>query len=248
MTMFQPMPDLPDEQYEALRADIEANGVIVPIVVDQHGRILDGHNRKRIAESLGIEVPTEVRTVTDDDEAADLAVTLNCARRHLTREQVRQVVAAEIARRPTDSDRAIARRVGCSPTTVGAVRNPQVSNLDTPELSREEAEKRTAEIQGHLDAVREHVGALVYMGLCGQVAPAEIVMALTAAQRAHERRSEPHVAEVFRVAVFMPLIDAAMSPLQDLDDTFEPMSDEDRSQLLRGIASLADSVRTEGHG
>ncbi len=129
---FQPMPELSAEQYDALKVDIVARGIVVPIVVDQHGRILDGHNRVRISEELAIECPREIHHVADDDEAADLAVTLNCARRHLSREQTRQVIAGEIARRPGDSDRAIARRVGCSPSTVGAVRNPaEPSKLDT---------------------------------------------------------------------------------------------------------------------
>ncbi len=133
---FQPMPELAPEEYEALKADITANGIIVPVVVDQHGRVLDGHNRKAIAVELGIECPVAVREVTDDDDAIDLAVTLNCARRHLSREQVREVIANEIERRPDDSDRAIARRVGCSPSTVAMVRalaagRAQVSNLDS---------------------------------------------------------------------------------------------------------------------
>jgi hypothetical protein len=124
---FQLLPALTDEQADALRQDIAANGIIVPVVVDQHGRVIDGHNRRRIADDLGIECPTETRVIEDDDAGA----TLNCARRHLTREQVRDLVASEIARKPDDSDRAIARRVGCSPSTVGAVRKPQLSNLDT---------------------------------------------------------------------------------------------------------------------
>lgn len=122
-TAFQPMPDLTDEQYAALRADIKANGVIVPVVVDQHGRTLDGHNRQRIAAELGIECPTEVREVADDAAAMDLALTLNMARRHLTQEQKREIIRSELRRCEfKDSDRAIGRRVGCDHKTVGAVR------------------------------------------------------------------------------------------------------------------------------
>ena len=130
---FQPMPHLSPEQYSALKSDIEANSIIVPIVVDQHGRIIDGHNRKQIADQLGIVCPSEVHQVADDAEAENLAVTLNCARRHLSREQVRKIVRNEIERCPDDSDRAIARRVGCSPSTVGSVR--KVSNLDSAILN-----------------------------------------------------------------------------------------------------------------
>lgn len=130
---FQPMPPLSPAAYDALRADIEMNGVITPVVVDQYGRILDGNNRVEIAAALGVEYPRVVQHVDDDDDAEDLAVTLNCARRHLTREQQRDLIRREIARRPSDSDRAIARRIGCSPSTVGSIRRPapEVSNLDT---------------------------------------------------------------------------------------------------------------------
>jgi hypothetical protein len=115
------MPELADEQLDSLRTDIAANGVLVPVVVDQHGRILDGNHRAAIAAELGIDYPTVTVTVVDDDDAWDKAVSLNCARRHLTREQTREVIKGEI-RRTDDSDRAIARRVGCSPSTVGSVR------------------------------------------------------------------------------------------------------------------------------
>jgi ParB-like chromosome segregation protein Spo0J len=244
MNSFQPMPDLPEEQYAALRAEIEANGIIVPIVVDQHGCILDGHNRKRIADELGIEVPTEVRHVADDEEATDLAVALNCARRHLTRDQVRQVIAGEIKRRPDDSDRAIARRVGCSPSTVGAVRKSEVSNLDTSGLNREEAEQRTDAIRDHLQAVREHVAALIYMGLSSGVPRAEIVMALTRAQRDHAERAGHEVADVFRTAVFEPLIDVAMSgpdvpAAVPADEEAHAALHEARTTLIEGLASFA---------
>ncbi len=133
--LFQPMPELNPEQFDSLRADIAQHGVLVPIVVDQHGRIIDGHHRAAFAAELGIDCPRKVRPVADDADAWDLAVTLNCARRHLTREQTREVIAAELRRRPADSDRAIARRVGCSHPTVAAVRWSLVDLGDVESLS-----------------------------------------------------------------------------------------------------------------
>jgi hypothetical protein len=133
---FQPMPDLSDEQFDALRADIAANGVLTPVVNDQHGRIIDGNHRAAIATELGIDYPERVVEVADDDAAMTLAVTLNCARRHLTREQVRTVIGDEIRRRPDDSDRTIARRAGCSPTTVGTVR-AELAERDKPNIADE---------------------------------------------------------------------------------------------------------------
>jgi ParB-like chromosome segregation protein Spo0J len=119
---FQPMPELEPEQWDGLVADILANGVLVPVIKDQHGRILDGNNRAKIAGQLGIEYPVKVVQVADDADAWDKAVSLNCARRHLNREQKRDLIAREVMRRPDQSDRAIANRVGASPTTVGTVR------------------------------------------------------------------------------------------------------------------------------
>ena len=116
------MPPLSPEQYAALREDIEKHGVRVPVVKDQFGRVIDGNNRMAIALELGIDVPVETVVVKDDDDALDTALTLNCARRHLTQEQRRTLIRVELRRRSGDSDRAIARRVGCSPTTVGTVR------------------------------------------------------------------------------------------------------------------------------
>jgi hypothetical protein len=43
------LPGLTDDQYRALKADIAANGIIYPVVVDEGGRILDGVHRWRIA-------------------------------------------------------------------------------------------------------------------------------------------------------------------------------------------------------
>lgn len=119
---IQPMPNLTAEQLDALRADILAHGVQTPVTKDQHGRIIDGHNRAALATELGIDYPVATITVADDRDAWNRAVALNSARRHMTREQVRELIASEILRCPEDSDRAISRRVACSPTTVGSVR------------------------------------------------------------------------------------------------------------------------------
>ena len=42
---LQLLPDLPPEQYDALKADIAECGVVVAIDVDEFGPILDGHHR-----------------------------------------------------------------------------------------------------------------------------------------------------------------------------------------------------------
>ncbi len=122
MSDYQVMPPLSDEERAALRADIAERGVLVPVVTDQHGNILDGHYRKEIAGELGIAYRTDVLDVADDDEARSLARMYNLARRHLAREQKRQLIAEEITARPDRSDREIGRMMRCDHKTVGAVR------------------------------------------------------------------------------------------------------------------------------
>lgn len=100
----------------ALRASIKRWGVIVPVVVDQHGQVIDGHHRKRIADELGVPCPEQVREVENDEEARQLAVTLNTDRRHLAPEQRRQVVAD--LRQQGHSLRAIAGALGSSLRTI----------------------------------------------------------------------------------------------------------------------------------
>jgi hypothetical protein len=247
LARIQPMPELTADQHNALRADIEAHGVIVPIVLDQHGRILDGNNRAKIANELGIHCPSEIRFVADDAEAHDLAVALNCARRHLTREQVRHVIAAEIIRRPDDSDRALARRIGCSPSTVGAVRNPAVSNLDTSTtMGRGDAQALTAQIRETITAARDGLSEITMMLLSNRVAPAEIVMALTMQKRRFEHGFDPETSTVAAAAMFDPILDYLLDPDSVEEwrphwdhDTFEPLTDAEKNEVLDLLAGGA---------
>lgn len=86
----------------------------MPITVDQHGNILDGHHRKRIAEQLGAPYDRLKRWCENDEERQEIARTLNSDRRQLTEEQ-RRAVAAEL-RQQGHSYRAIGGALGISHT------------------------------------------------------------------------------------------------------------------------------------
>ncbi len=116
MTVFQLFPLLDPATEAALRASIERFGVVVPIALDQHGRIIDGHHRHRIAADLGIDCPSVVRPVADDEEAAELALSLNNDRRHLNPD-VRRELAADL-RANGYSLRAIGDALGVDDKTV----------------------------------------------------------------------------------------------------------------------------------
>lgn len=113
---FQQYAPLPDDIEAALRASIEEFGVLVPVVHDQHGRIIDGHTRSRIAAELGKTLKVEVKAVVDDDEARRMARTLNEDRRHLKPEERRPAVVR--LHQQGHSTRAIGEALKVSPWTV----------------------------------------------------------------------------------------------------------------------------------
>lgn len=86
------MPDLSAEEFAELKADIQRRGVCVPIEKDEHGNVLDGHHRLRACEELGItDYPSLIRVGLSEDEKFEHALALNLERRHLSREQRREL-------------------------------------------------------------------------------------------------------------------------------------------------------------
>jgi phage N-6-adenine-methyltransferase len=114
---YQIMPPLSTEEYEALKADIALRGVQVPVEYDEDGNILDGYHRVQVCKELGIkDWPRVVRSGLDEEGKIEHALSLNANRRHLTREQRRDVVAR--LRQQGWSLRRIAGRLGVSDGTV----------------------------------------------------------------------------------------------------------------------------------
>ena len=129
--VFQVMAPLDDDARAALRADIGAHGVQVPVVRTADGRIIDGHHRAEIAAELGIACPS--LTVDVDDQAAtEMALRLNILRRHMG-----PVGWADAFRRLAEV-RGVSERIGKAGRPIG--------NADTlSALSRElGVEPRTA--------------------------------------------------------------------------------------------------------
>lgn len=113
---YQIFPDLEPAVEAALRESIRHFGVVYPAVVDQHGQVIDGHHRLRIASEENVDCPTILHEVDDDDEAAELAFTLNADRRQIPAEHRRAIVAT--LRKQGHSLRAIAGAVGSDKRTV----------------------------------------------------------------------------------------------------------------------------------
>lgn len=131
------LPDLSEEEFALLRADIEKNGVVQPIICSEDV-ILDGHHRWRVCRELGIEVPHIRLTARTEDEEIELLLGLNTHRRQLTRAQKREAIRAVLDTFPERSDRWIAEMVGSTHPTVGAVRKQMKDEGALENLSNRE--------------------------------------------------------------------------------------------------------------
>lgn len=140
-SVYQPvlkLPALSYEEFTALKDSIALHGVMVPIVVDSVGprrKIIDGNYRKQIAAELEYDCPEIVQPNLDDDEKRTLARCLNLARRQLSQEQRRELIADQLEESPGRSNRWIAKQLGVHHATVGAVRGEleatgQICQLD----------------------------------------------------------------------------------------------------------------------
>jgi ParB-like chromosome segregation protein Spo0J len=134
---YQMLPELPPEQFAALRADIAERGVVVPVVVDEFGAILDGHNRVRACRELGInDYPVEVRAGLSEEEKRVFARRLNVLRRHLSRDQVRELIGDQLRETPEWSNNRIAAALGVDDKTVAGVRTDLAATSEIPKLDR----------------------------------------------------------------------------------------------------------------
>jgi ParB-like chromosome segregation protein Spo0J len=134
---YQVLPDLPPEQFAALKADIAERGVMVAVEVDEHGQILDGHNRIRACRELGInDYPVVVRSGLSDVEKRIFARKANVLRRHLSRDQVRDLIGAQLRETPEWANNRIAQALGVDDKTVATVRAGLIATSEIPKLEK----------------------------------------------------------------------------------------------------------------
>src|SRR5271165_6078455 len=129
------LPDLTPWEYDALKESIRRWKVILPVVKDENGEIIDGFQRVRACGELGItDYPVlTLRGLTEDDKR-DHALILNLLRRHLNQQQMRDLIAAELKRTPDLSDNWLAQILGTTDKTVAAVRQELIATSEIPKL------------------------------------------------------------------------------------------------------------------
>jgi len=82
--------------YEALKDSIRKDGLHYPIIINQKDDVLDGHNRLKICQELGIEPRFEVKRFDNDLEEEKFVRIINANRRHMNEYQkAKQALALE---------------------------------------------------------------------------------------------------------------------------------------------------------
>ena len=88
-------PMMSEAEFCALKADIKAHGLIEYPTVGHDGTLLlDGRNRAKACDELGIDFPTQ--QIGPDDDELQVVISANLHRRHLASSQ-RAMVAARLA-------------------------------------------------------------------------------------------------------------------------------------------------------
>ena len=82
------MPALSDLEYGSLKSSIQEHGQPSPIVVNQDGVILDGHQRNKACRELGIKPSVLVKQFENGLQEKKFIIEVNRSRRHLNEFQM----------------------------------------------------------------------------------------------------------------------------------------------------------------
>ena len=168
------MPPMSDGDYERLRDDIAANGLIHPLAL-HGGLLLDGRHRQRACAELGIQPDTT--ELPDTVEPYGYVVSANVHRRHLAVGQ-RAIIGARMPRQQRGGDRKSKNQVAKLPldrtlparadavgVSVRSLRSAEhivdhgepaiVSSVETDEIKLHDAEAAIKRIAGQTDDPEE---------------------------------------------------------------------------------------------
>jgi len=147
------LPELPANEYEELKADIQNRGLREPILV-KHGFIMDGRHRYRACQELDIEPETEQYEGSDVIEEI---ASRNLFRRNLTPKQRAELVVKMLGNKL----KADARERQTAGLKKGEA-SPVLSKVDRTGTTREQVariavvSRRTAEAALRGDTKRKH--------------------------------------------------------------------------------------------
>jgi len=166
-------PPMEGAEFDALVADIKANGLRELITVYQN-KILDGRNRYHACRALGIE-PRLTPFTGDDGAARAFVISKNLRRRHLDPETKIKILAQLVAAQPEKSDRKLAKEAGVDHKTIAKARKKgeatgEVSPVEKRVGADGKARRRPATKRAKAKArVPKHDSRIIAPGLADRV-------------------------------------------------------------------------------
>ena len=129
------LPKMEGDDLLKLKEDIEKNGVITPLIVQETPEgllLIDGYTRYRISEELG-KTKVPVVSISNVLDPRTTALMINLTRRHMSKEQRDAIIKAfpvpKVGRpkkgEAVISKKEIAKELGISEDTVQRARNPK---------------------------------------------------------------------------------------------------------------------------
>ena len=256
--------DMNDAERARLRAEIERDGVLVDVLVDAQRNVIDGRHRLSIASEIGIDrIPVTTLAEASPEECGRLALALNSARRHLSRED--QVKAYELAVSLGLSKRAAAEAAGLDKRTAGRLSTGANAPVDTPtparpkgrpkkmpkpKLKGKDGKRRPAKRPSPEDLAkrREEARALRAQGLTQREIAAKLGVAQSQVsldlKGQPKPKSDPAVAGVQRFnQSLIARMECAISELEDVaedEPLLKPYFDEAIRQIRQAIQSLKE--------
>lgn len=141
--IHQVMRPMSPDEFHSLKESIRQYGVLVDVVVDSDGNILDGHHRRQAylelrAEGVDLDpLPIKVQeNLETGQERRDFAREINSSRRAVTLEERRELVASQLRETPERSDAWVADMLGVGDAIVGTTRLRLEVAGDIPVMDR----------------------------------------------------------------------------------------------------------------
>lgn len=127
------VPSLSESEYEQLKESIRTNGLYTPIIVNPDGEILDGHNRFKICQELGIAPKIEVKAFDTPEQEGIFVIEANLKRRQLNEPQRIKLVHEKLE--PLEKELARKRQLA------GLNKGPLASSISNEINGTEEAQQ-----------------------------------------------------------------------------------------------------------
>lgn len=262
-------PMMTDDELADLAADISANGLIHPIVIDDAGQLIDGRNRLAACALAGVE-PT-FTTLNGHDPVAFI-LSANVTRRHLSKGQAAMVVAQARLISKQQTQREAAASAGVNAGRVGqaeAVLTHAPDLADAVQAGATSLDEAYAEARKRKEAARSHTARLAELQAAAPDLATLVVeerLSLPEAMRAwqvrkgqlEQQRMEAHrrVTDILKALKLSDDADPA-EEARTLLDLFEPPRDDMTTarltpeRLRRSLAfcaALIDGLDQPGEG